>query len=138
MAKRKSKSPTKNLFVAGLLLIGFAVGGGYYLSKQTGDPYRTVEPLDSTVYLRDANGLRGNIYKIKGEVYEQLAWRTSGARLISVREMNTKKEPSESEIIPLLLPSALKDSQLQKGQIFHFRVEVREGGVLTVVSLAKA
>lgn len=136
MPKKKRGGQSGPVWITGLLLAAVAAGGGVYLSRQAGDPFRTVQALDVADYLRDANGLRGNVYKIKGEVSEQLAWRADGSRLIAVKAAHGAK--AEGDLVPLLLPASLRDSQLEKGQVFFFQVEVGEGGILKVLSLAKA
>ena len=44
------------------LLVG---GGGFWLFKQASDPFRTLQPLEVSAYLDNANSLRGNVYKIE-------------------------------------------------------------------------
>lgn len=135
MPRTKRKSAPQVIWPAAILLVVIAAAGGFYLSRQVGDPLRTVQSLDVGDYLHDANGLRGNVYKVKGEVHEQLAWRPDGARLIAVRVRNGG---GDGDVIPLLFPATLRDNQVQKGQVFFFQVEVIEGGVLSVSALVKA
>ncbi len=117
-------------WMVGLLLGAVAVGGGIYLSQQVSDPFRTIEPLKVEDYLTNANGLRGNVYKVRGQVDNQLRWRADGTRVIAVSV--------EEDLLPLLLPASLRGMMVQKGQIFFFEVEVGAGGILTVRSMVKA
>ncbi len=112
----------------GLLLV--ALAGGWVLFSAVSDPYRTVARLDVRVYLENANGLRGNIYKIRGTIDTQLAWSPGGQRLYAVAV--------DSELLPVLVPIEFRNLNIQKGQDFYFRVEVRDGGTLEARELTKA
>ncbi len=46
--------------------------------------------LDVKAYLENANSLRGNVYKIEGEVTNALAWSPSTGRLIAVRSITAR------------------------------------------------
>jgi hypothetical protein len=65
-------------------------------------------------------------------VLNSIAWSAEAGRLISV-------EPTGSDSpIPLVLPPALGEPNIQKGQRFHFLVEVRENGILYAKELTKS
>ncbi len=118
------------LLLPAVFIAAIFVGGGLYLAREVGDPYRTLTPLPVADYLDNAGGLRGNTYKLRGEIDDQLAWNPDGTRLLSVLVGD--------DLLPVLLPSALRDTSVRKGQQFHFRIEVVEGGLLKVVAFSKA
>lgn len=116
--------------MAATALILIALAGGWIVFSAVSDPYRTVARLDVHAYLENANGLRGNTYKIRGTIDTQLAWNDGGQRLYAVTV--------DSELLPVLVPPDFRNVNVQKGQEFSFRVEVREGGILEARDLTKA
>jgi hypothetical protein len=113
-----------------LLLVG---GGGYFAVRQNaGDAsFRTTEDLDPALYYESANSLRGNTYRIDAEIDSSLGNSTAKGRLFSV----TLKKPEGSNppvILPVLIPPALGNLTIQKGQHYLMKVKVVEGGLLEV------
>jgi len=105
------------------------LAGGFFFSGCS-DPYRTATPLDVATYLASANSMRGNTYKLEGEVMSLLAWAPSG-RLISIGiEQGTKA-------IPVLLPPEFNAVNIEKGQKFKLLVVVDDQGILRAKKLAK-
>ena len=127
---RSSFNPVWLLGGAGLLIVIFAAGG-YFLS-QTGDAFRTTEPLEINAYLENSNSLRGNVYRVKGEVLNVLGYSTTEGRLISVGT------GANNEVIPMLIPAELGKVNIQKGQKFIFLIEVTDKGILRAKDLTKA
>lgn len=114
--------------IAGLLL------GGFFWLRGEGDPFRTDQALDPSMYLDYALSLRGNTYKFEGVVHNSLAWDPGRGRLISVEVSG----PRGSELLPVLVPAGLDAVNLQKGQRFWFRVKIVENGVILVDDLRKS
>lgn len=111
-----------------LLLIA---GGGYFLGG-SGAPYRTAPEFPVEEYLANSSSLRGNSYRLTGAVLNSIAWSQESGRLISV-------EPTGSDSpIPVVVPAELGEVNIQKGQRFHFLVEVREKGILYARDLTKS
>jgi hypothetical protein len=110
-----------------------AIAGGYFVFSKANDPYRTINTLDPATYLENANSLRGNIYRMSGSVANALGWSPADGRLFSIEV----GQGHDTELLPVLVPSALNHVNLQKGQRFTFEVEVGDGGVLRVKSLRK-
>ena len=135
MARRASSSvhPVRVLSVIALVLA--AVGGCYYLFSTVSDPYRTISPLDVTVYLENSNSLRGNVYKIAGTVDDQLAWSTAEGRLLSI-EVDSQSASSR-DILPLLVPPEFNHVNIQRGQRYLFKVEVGDKGILRAADIQK-
>jgi len=114
--------------VAVLVLIAL---GGYFLGSG-GVPYRTAPEFPVEEYLSTSGSLRGNAYRLTGAVLNSIAWSPQSGRLISV-------EPAGSDSpIPVVIPPALGEVNIQKGQRFHFLVEVRENGILYAKDLTKS
>lgn len=111
-----------------------AIAAGYFLFSKTSDPYRTIQPLSVAAYLENANSLRGNVYQVAGTVWNSLGWSPTAGRLYAI-EAGTGG--TTTELLPILVPAALNQINLQKGQRFLFEIEVGEGGVLVVRSLRK-
>ena len=105
--------------------------GGYFLGA-TGAPYRTSPEFPVEEYLSTSSSLRGNNYRLTGAVLNSIAWSPQSGRLISV-------EPTDSDSpIPVVIPAELGEVNIQKGQRFHFLVEVRENGILYATDLTKS
>ena len=111
-----------------------AIAAGYFLFSKANDPYRTIQPLSVAAYLENANSLRGNVYQVAGTVWNSLGWSPTAGRMYAI-EAGTG---GATELLPVLVPAALNQINLQKGQRFLFEIEVGEGGVLVVRSLRKA
>lgn len=132
MARRASSSVSIIWIVAGVLILGAAVTGIYFLSHKVSDPYRTLSPFDVKAYLENSNSLRGNIYKLNGTVGTQLAWSREKGRLFSV-----ETEADGGDPVPLLIPAELNHINVQKGQRFIFQVEVVDKGILLAKGINK-
>jgi len=111
-----------------LLLIAL---GGYYLGSG-GTPYRTAPEFPVQEYLSSSSSLRGNSYRLTGAMLNSIAWSPQSGRLISV-EPNGSDSP-----IPLVVPPSLGEVTIQKGQRFHFLVEIRENGIVYAKDFTKS
>jgi len=132
MARRARSVPKTGWLLAGLaaVLILIAVGG-YFLGSG-GTPYRTAPDFPVEEYLATSGTLRGNTYRLEGAVLNSIAWSPDAGRLISVQPANSDAP------IPIVLPAGLPEANVQKGQRFHFQVEVRERGILYATGLTKS
>lgn len=130
---RRSRSSVHPLWLLGSLVVfAVAFGIGGYLLTASGEAFRTVAPLEVTAYLENSNSLRGNTYKVQGEVLNQLGYSPSQGRLISVQI------DGKSEVVPMLIPASLSHINIQRGQKFIFKIEVTEKGILRAADLTKA
>ncbi len=130
---RKASSSTSPLWLIVALVVAFAfAAGGYTIYSQLNDPFRTIAPLPTDDYLRNANSLRGNRYRIEAVVANQLAWSADAGRLYSM-----DLEVS-GEVLPVLIPVEFNAINLQKGQRFTVEVEVLDRGILQARQLRKA
>jgi hypothetical protein len=132
MARRARSTPKPGLMVGALVLVLLVIAlGGYFLGA-SGTPYRTVPEFPVEEYLATSSSLRGNNYRLTGAVLNSIAWSAQSGRLISV-------EPTGSDSpIPVVVPAELGEVNIQKGQRFHFLVEVRENGILYAKGLTKS
>jgi hypothetical protein len=113
-----------------LMAVALVAGGGWFWFTRSSEQFRTAAPFDVEAYSSSANGLRGNTYKLAGEVQALLAWSPSG-RLISVGIEDGRKA------VPILLPSEFNPINIQKGLRFRFLVLVDDQGILRVKNLVE-
>lgn len=130
---RRVKSSLNPLWIVGVvLLLLLAFGGAHFFISNTSTPYRTAAALDVQSYLDNANSLRGNVYRLEGEVLNSLAWSPSSGRLISVGVDGSKA------VVPVLVTTQFNNLNIQKGQKFIFLLEVDDMGILKTKSLTKS
>lgn len=130
---RRSKSSIKPVWIiAAVALIVVAFIGSQLFIRGTSDPFRTVEPLDVKTFLENANSLRGNVYKVEGEIADSLAWSPSSGRLYSVKVRNG------ADVVPILVTPNFSHINIQKQQRFIFLLEVDDKGILRTKDLTKA
>lgn len=132
MARRARSTPKTGLMVGALaVLLSIIAIGGYFLGG-SGAPYRTAPEFPVEEYLSNSASLRGNSYRLTGSILNSIAWSPATGRLISV-------EPADSDSpIPMVVPVELGEVNIQKGQRFHFLVEVRESGILYAKGMTKS
>jgi hypothetical protein len=128
MGRRASSSVNPVWFAIAAIVVIAAIAGGWALKGTVADPYRTLAPFPAAEYLQNSNSLRGNVYKVDGIVGEQLHYSKS-ARLISVEV--------DGEPVSIIVPSELRDVNVQKGQRLLFKVEVGDKGVLKATAVKK-
>jgi len=97
--------------------------------SRSSDAFRTSPLLDSASYLANASSLRGNTYKLSGEVSDMLAWSPTGGRLIAVAT------EAGNRILPVQVTDKFNSVNIQKGQRIDFLVEVDEKGILKTKGL---
>ena len=129
MARRASSSAHPLWFVAAALLALGAIAGGFFAFNRAGDPYRTMTPLPVADYLENSNSLRGNSYKLDGTIAQSLEWSPSAGRLFSVEV--------GADVVPILIPPALNQINLDRGQRYFFKIQVGDKGVLTAQDVKK-
>lgn len=130
---RRGKSSIKPLWIiVAVVLIGMAFLGSRLFLTATSEPFRTVPVLDVQTYLDNSNSLRSNVYRLKGEVVNSLAWSPSTGRLIAVSVDEGRN------VVPVLVTTEFNQINIQKGQKFIFLLEVDEKGILRTKDLTKA
>jgi len=133
MSRRASSTVHPAWVMASLALVAGMMTGGWFLYQQVRDPYRTLTPLDVPAYLENANSLRGNVYKISGEVGAQLAWSPSVGRLYEI-EVEGK---NSADVLPVMIPAQFNHLNIQRGQRYFFKIDVGEKGILRVQDVQK-
>lgn len=133
MPRRASQQTSLTGLILVVVLIALGLGGGYFLVSYLTDSYRTLEPLDVSSYYENANSLRGNVYKVEGQIRNQLRWSREAGRLMAIEV----DRPTGVAPLAILVPFQFNPINLQRGQNFIFKVEVAEGGVLTVQDMEK-
>lgn len=132
--RRRSTVPLWTLLPAIVLL---AAGGYLFLRNNPGAAsLRATEQLDSSLYYESANSLRGNSYRIDGEIDSSLGNSPSKGRLFSVKLKNPGSG-AVSDLLPVLVPPALGTLTIQKGQHYLMKVRVIDGGLLEVEQALK-
>jgi hypothetical protein len=121
---------TVGIIAAVLLIVAAFIGSRLFVSASS-QPFRTISPLDVRTYLENANSLRGNVYKIEGEVVNSLGWSPSKGRLIAV-------EVENNEVVPVLVTTDFSHINIQKGQRFIFLLEVDDKGILRTKDMTKS
>lgn len=131
MARRSKKS---SLSLGWLLGLGALVAVFFLVTllvNRQSEPFRTTAALEVRSYLENANSLRGNVYRLDGEVLNSLAMSPASGRLISIR-------PEENSVLPVVIPPQFNHINIQRGQRFVFMVEVDERGLLQVREMTKS
>jgi hypothetical protein len=132
MARRTRKSSGQGwILLAGVLVAAAFAGAVLFVSGDT-TPYRTTPQLEVGAYLENANSLRGNVYRIEGEVLNSLAWSPARGRLIAIGVSEGR------DVLPVLVTTDFNHLNIQKGQKFMFLLEVDERGVLKTRDLTKS
>jgi hypothetical protein len=132
MSRRARSAPKTGWLLAGLGAVLVLIAAGGYFLGSAGQPYRTAPEFPVDEYLATSSTLRGNTYRLEGAVLNSIAWSPDQGRLISVQPAGANAP------IPIVLPPDLPDANVQKGQRFHFLVEVRESGILYATGLTKS
>ena len=135
MARRAHPTTlSKHLF---FLVFGFLAlaGVGAYFFQKDANPYRTVEKLSPSDYYENANSLRGNVYQIEGTILNSLAWNPEKGRLFSIR---VTTDDSKNWPLPILIPSSLRQINIQKNQSYRAKVRINDSGILLVEEVQKS
>jgi hypothetical protein len=132
VARRSKKSRLPLGIAVAIALIVAAFLGSRFFITTSSQPFRTATPLDVATYLQNANSLRGNVYKIQGEVLNSLGWSPTKGRLIAVGVDNGSK------VVPVLVTTDFSHINIQRGQRFIFLLEVDDKGILRTKDMTKS
>jgi hypothetical protein len=127
---KKSRLPL-GIAVAVALIVAAFLGSRFFITTSS-QPFRTATPLDVKTYLENANSLRGNVYKIQGEVLNSLGWSPTKGRLIAVGV------DDGSRVVPVLVTTDFSHVNIQRGQRFIFLLEVDDKGILRTKDMTKS
>ena len=132
MARRGKKSRLPlGIAIAVVLIVAAFLGSRFFITT-TSQPFRTATPLDVATYLENANSLRGNVYRIQGEVLNSLGWSPTKGRLIAVGVGDGR------QVVPVLVTTDFSHINIQRGQKFIFLLEVDDKGILRTKDMTKA
>jgi hypothetical protein len=134
MVRRASSRPQPWLLASCAVGALAAVGAGYALFGYLQDPFRTVQPMDFSAYLDNAQSMRGNVYRVEGSIQHALAWVPAQGRLISVQV----DQPGGRHFAALWVPIEFNHVNVQKNQRYRFKVEVMNNGLLKVLDMGKS
>jgi len=115
------------------LFIALSGTGIYGLRQFLSDPYRGIPELPVTQYIQDSLSLRGNTYAVTGRVENELGCSDKAGRLFSFES----EVGGRSFHVAILLPSALNETNVQKGQNFEIKVTVIDQGLLQAIQIQK-
>jgi hypothetical protein len=132
VARRSKKSRLPLGIIVAILLVLAAFLGSRLLITRSSQPFRTAAPLDVETYLENANSLRGNVYRIQGEVLNSLGWSPTKGRLIAVGV------DDGSKVVPVLVTTDFSHINIQRGQKFIFLLEVDDKGILRTKDMTKS
>ena len=132
MARRSKKSRLPLGIVVAIVLVVAAFLGSRFFITTSSQPFRTATPLDVTTYLENANSLRGNVYRLQGEVLNSLGWSPTKGRLIAVGVDDGR------QVVPVLVSTDFSHINIQRGQRFIFLLEVDDKGILRTKDMTKS
>lgn len=132
MTRRSRKSRLPFGIVIAIVVILAAFAGSRFLITTTSQPFRTASPLVVQTYLENATSIRGNVYKIQGEVLNSLGSSPTKGRLIAVGA------DGGSQVVPVLITGDFSHLNIQRGQRFVFLIEVDDNGILRTKDMTKS
>ncbi len=129
MARRaSSSSPNFKVLGGAAAVLGILIAG-YMVFSGNQDPYRTTSPFPVKDYLENASSLRGNTYRLEALIDKTLEVAPDAGRLFSVE--------TAGDMLPLFVPSKLNGINIERGQKFHFRVQINEKGLVVASDIRK-
>ena len=87
-------------------------------------------PFERDAYFKNPDNLLGNRYQISAVIDATLGYDVVSGRLIAVREK------PEAERIPIFIDTTIVQD-VHVGQRYHFEVQVKEGGLVSVSKMEK-
>ncbi len=114
-------------FVMAFLLFRIVAEGG---GGKSGSSSSAVS-LNVAEYLKNANSLRGNVYRVEGKVEERLKWTPDRGRLVSLDIENG----ATSSPLPVLIPQEFSHVNIDRGAKMAFVVKVGRDGLLVAESV---
>lgn len=125
----------RGLFIGQIVVYtAIAIGVGFLLTRLVGEPFLSMTELDVEEYLDHAANLRGNRYTFEATIANALAWTPDRGRLFSV---DVPTADNDVAVLPVLIPAALNQRNVQKGQVYQFSVDIVDGGLIQVKEMRK-
>jgi len=110
-------------------VVFIAVLGSMLFFQGEAKPFRAIPELDIKEYRTNAKSLRGNVYRVQGEVDSQLDW-SPNVRFFSVLV-------GDDDPLPVKVPKKFDGVNIQKGQKFIFVVDIDDEGIPTAKEMKK-
>lgn len=125
-----NKKSNKHFLWLILLSLGVIILFSLFARKETSHFPGTAK-LNSSDYIEHSRTLTGNNYQVSGSITERLdKWNTNKGRLYNIT--------TDNEIpIPILIPASLSNINIERNQIFNFKVSVEKNGILVASDLEK-
>lgn len=114
-------------FVIAFMLYRIVANGG----GGSGGGHSSAVSLSVSEYLKNANSLRGNVYRVKGTVEERLKWTPDRGRLVSLDIGGG----ATSSPVPVLIPQEFSHVNIDRGAEMAFVVKVGRDGLLIAESV---
>jgi len=133
MLRRANRSVPLSWLMGLGLFITLSGTGLYGLREFFSNPYRGIPELPAAQYVDDSLSLRGNIYTLTGRVENELGWSGKEGRLFSF----ASEVDGKAFHLAILLPGALNEANVQKGQNFEIKVKVVDRGLLQAIQIQK-
>jgi hypothetical protein len=96
-----------------------------------GGSHSSAVALNVAEYLKNANSLRGNVYRVKGTIEERLKWTPDRGRLVSL----DIDDGETSSPVPVLIPQEFSHVNIDRGADMAFVVKVGRDGLLIAESV---
>ena len=123
---RKGVDYTQIIIIAAIVL---AVGGmALFLASRTSDPFAGLQPLPVGEYMDNANSLSGSVFSLTGKITAKPRYTPNNGSIIFV----DVDHAGESHELPVYVPVDLYGTNLNRGDTFTSRVEVRSLGRLAL------
>lgn len=106
-------------------------GLAYLVASRSSDKFAGLTPLPIGEYMRNANSLSGNIYKMTGSVNSKARYTENKGQIIIVEV----EDAGRLVDLGVYVPVELYGTNLDRGDGITARVEVRGGGVLALLEL---
>jgi hypothetical protein len=133
MARRASSSlhPGVLLGIAAAVVVAIVAGQSLFKKKKPG--FGDVSPMNIEDFLENGNSLRGNEYSLEGKIDEKLRWTTHRGQIVSLRVSS----PGGDEFIPVEIPPAFNNLNVEREQRYAMRVKVRQGGIPVATAVTR-
>lgn len=133
MARRASSSTNPKLLVGiGVAIIALVLVGKFLLGKKS-ESFANAFPLDIEAFVDDANAFRGDEFFVEGKIEEKLRWTPKDGQIVSIRVKSKKGE----EIIPIKIPDKFNNLNIDRGQTYAFKIEIKDGGIAVATAVKR-
>ncbi|MGI9239462.1 MAG: hypothetical protein ACR2RV_01600 [Verrucomicrobiales bacterium] len=126
---RKGVESTQIIIIVAVVL---ALGGlAFFVASRSSDKFAKLTPLPIGEYMRNANSLSGNNYKLAGKVSAKARYTENDGQIIIV-EVENGGSPVD---LGVYVPVDLYGTNLDRGDDLSARVEVRGGGIIALLEI---